>query len=171
MCSCGPLPSSSGRGVNFELKILGQGSALNSLKTLARELGIDGQLIWSPFVTQTLMPREYGASTVTVLPSQGQAEGLGLTLVEALLAGCAVVGTPAGGIPEVVLHEHTGLIAKAGDPVDLADQLQRMLSDTPLRERLTGAGKELVLRTYSPEPTIARFLDIYHAVADHQPNR
>jgi glycosyltransferase involved in cell wall biosynthesis len=92
-------------------------------------------------------------------------------LVEALLAGCAVVGTPAGGIPEVVLHEHTGLIAKAGDPVDLADQLQRMLSDTALRERLTAAGKELVLRTHSPEPTIARLLDIYHAVADHQPKR
>jgi glycosyltransferase involved in cell wall biosynthesis len=160
-----------GRMVNFEVKILGQGSALNSLKTLARELGIGGQLIWSPFVTQTLMPREYGSSTVTVLPSQGQAEGLGLTLVEALLAGCAVVGTPAGGIPEVVLHEHTGLIAKAGDPVDLADQLQRMLSDTALRERLTTAGKELALRTHSPEPTIARLLDIYHAVADHQPNR
>jgi glycosyltransferase involved in cell wall biosynthesis len=159
------------RGVAFELKVLGQGSALQSLKTLAREFGLEGQVVWSPFVAQTLMPREYSTSTVTVLPSQGQAEGLGLTLVEALLAGCAVVGTPTGGIPEVVQHEHTGLIAKAGDPVDLADQLQRMLSDVTLRERLTRAGKELALLRYSPEPAIARFLDIYNAVADHQPNR
>jgi glycosyltransferase involved in cell wall biosynthesis len=159
------------RGVNFELKILGQGPARNSLETLARALGIDGQVIWSPFVDQPLMPREYGASTVTVLSSRGKTEGLGLTLVEALLAGSAVVGTAAGGIPEVVLHEQTGLIARADDPVDLADQLQRLLSDTSLRERLTRAGKEHVLRTYSPESAIGRFLDIYYAVADHQSNR
>jgi glycosyltransferase involved in cell wall biosynthesis len=117
------------------------------------------------------MPREYGTSTVTVLPTLGQAEGLGLTLVEALLAGSAVVGTAAGGIPEVVLHEQTGLIARAGDAVDLADQLQRLLSDTLLRARLAGTGKEHVLRTYSPDSAIGRFLDIYHAVAHHQSNR
>ena len=62
------------------------------------------------------MPAEYGAATVTVLPSRGHAEGLGLTLVEALLAGSAVVGTAAGGIPEVVIHERTGLVARDGDP-------------------------------------------------------
>jgi glycosyltransferase involved in cell wall biosynthesis len=117
------------------------------------------------------MPREYGATTVTVLPSRGRAEGLGLTLVEALLSGSAVVGTAVGGIPEVVLHEQTGLIAREDDPVDLADQLQRLLSDSPLRERLTRAGKEHALRTYSPDSAIGRFLDIYHAIADHHPNR
>jgi glycosyltransferase involved in cell wall biosynthesis len=159
------------RSIEYQLKILGQGPAQSSLETLARELGIEGQVTWSPFVPQTLMPREYGASTVTVLPSRGQAEGLGLSLVEALLAGSAVVGTAAGGIPEVVLHEQTGLIARESDPLDLADQLQRLLLDVPLRERLTQAGKDHVLRTYSPDSAIARFLDIYDAVANHQSKR
>jgi phosphatidyl-myo-inositol dimannoside synthase len=158
------------RGVKHQLRILGQGPAQDSLEALARELGIEGQVTWSPFVSQALMPGEYGASAVTVLPSRGQAEGLGLTLVEALLAGSAVVGTTAGGIPEVVLHEKTGLTARTDDPVDLADQLQRLLSDAPLRERLTRAGKEHVLQTYSPESAIGRFLDIYHAIADRQPD-
>jgi glycosyltransferase involved in cell wall biosynthesis len=117
------------------------------------------------------MPAEYGASTVTVLPSRAQAEGLGLTLVEALLAGSAVVGTAAGGIPEVVLHQQTGLIAREDDSRDLADQIQRLLVDVELRERLTHAGKEHVLRTYSSEPAIGRFLEIYDAVAGNQPNR
>ena len=85
-----------------------------------RELGIGSPVTWSGFVPQALMPGEYGASTVTVLPTRGNAEGLGLTLVEALLAGSAVVGTPAGGIPEVVQHERTGLIARDGDWNDLA---------------------------------------------------
>jgi glycosyltransferase involved in cell wall biosynthesis len=138
---------------------------------LAHQLRIEARVSWGPFVPQSQMPSEYGASTVTVLPTRGNAEGLGLTLVEALLAGSAVVGTPAGGIPEVVRHEQTGLLARDGDPVDLANQIQRLLLDAPLRDRLTRAGKEYVLRTYSAESTITRFLELYLAVAHHQPQR
>jgi glycosyltransferase involved in cell wall biosynthesis len=96
------------RDVKCSLKILGEGPMHAALAAQARALGVDGDIAWSSFVSQSDMPGEYGASTVTVLPSRGAAEGLGLTLVEALLAGCAVVGTPAGGIPEVDRHEVTG---------------------------------------------------------------
>jgi glycosyltransferase involved in cell wall biosynthesis len=96
---------------------------------------------------------------------------LGLTLVEALLAGSAVVGTPAGGIPEVVRHEVTGLLARNEDPVSLADQIERYLTDASLRDRLVGAGREYALQTFSPEAAVERFLEIYHALADDQPNR
>jgi glycosyltransferase involved in cell wall biosynthesis len=159
------------RGVACELKILGEGPARPELEALAREIGIESRTTWAPFVPQARMAGEYGASTVTVLSSRGQAEGLGLTLVEALLAGSAVVGTAAGGIPEVVVHEQTGLIARDGDPADLATQIQRLLTDAPLRERLTRAGKEHARRIYAPEAAIDRFLEIYDAVADHQPHR
>lgn len=157
------------RGLACELKILGQGPAKADLQTLAHDLGIANHVTWAPFVPQVQMADEYGASTVTVLPSRGRAEGLGLTLVEALLAGCAVVGSAAGGIPEVVIHERTGLIARDGDPDDLASQIQRLLTDVPLRERLSQEGKEHALRTFSPEAAVERFLHIYDAVADSQP--
>jgi glycosyltransferase involved in cell wall biosynthesis len=153
------------RDVKYQLKILGQGPAQKQLQSLAESLRIGSQVTWAPFVPQTQMPAEYGASTVTVLPTRGQAEGLGLTLVEALLAGSAVVGTPAGGIPEVVRHEETGLLARAGDAADMADQLQRLLTDQELRIRLSRAGREYALRTYSPDVTVERFLEIYGAVA------
>ncbi|HJR17108.1 MAG TPA: glycosyltransferase [Gemmatimonadales bacterium] len=158
-------------GVPCELKILGEGPERPHLQALARQLGVMDRVVWAPFVPQSRMAAEYGASVVTVLPSRGRAEGLGLTLVEALVAGSAVVGTAAGGIPEVVIHEQTGLIAKDGDPKDLAAQLQRLLTDIPLRDRLSAQGREHALRTYSPDSAIARFLEIYDAVADHQPQR
>ena len=91
--------------------------------------------------------------------------------MEALLAGSAVVGTPAGGIPEVVQHERTGLIARDGDPQDLARQIQRLLADASLRQRLTEAGKEARARTYSPDVAIGHFLEIYDAVADDRTHR
>ena len=157
------------RGVSCQLKVLGQGPEQDELQSLTRSLGLDQQVTWSAFVGQSEMPGEYGASTITVLPSRGRAEGLGLTLVEALLAGSAIVGTQAGGIPEVVHHEQTGLIAQDGDSLDLANQLQRLLTDDALRKRLTAAGHDHVLSTYAPEVAIGRFLDLYDAVAHHQP--
>jgi len=158
------------RGVHYELKILGEGPAEQSLRAQAERLGISNHIVWSAFVPQERMPQEYGSSTVTVLPTRGKAEGLGLALAEALLAGSGVVGTRAGGIPEVVDHEVTGLLA-AEDPLDLANQLERMLEDQPLRSRLTRAGKDRVLQTYAPEPAIERFLQLYHAAAHDRPHR
>jgi glycosyltransferase involved in cell wall biosynthesis len=150
-------------GVDAQLKILGEGPASSSLRRLASELGLDRDVQWAKFVTQDAMPSEYGASTITVLPTRGNAEGLGLSLVEALLAGCAVVGTPAGGIPEVVQDEETGLLFRDGDSDDLAAKLRRLLSDATLRARLQGCGEARVRERFAPETAVGRFLSIYDA--------
>lgn len=149
----------------FRVKVLGEGPERAALRALAAELGIATDVDWAPFVAQDRMPAEYGAATITVLPSRGRAEGLGLTLVEALLAGSAVVGTPAGGIPEVVEDGVTGLLARDGDAVHLAEQLDRLLRDGDLRRRLTAAGAARVRERYAPQATAARFLELYRSAA------
>ena len=155
-------------GVEFQLKILGEGPAERALRSLVARLGLGSRVTWSPFVPQVEMPQEYGASTITVLPSRGSAEGLGLTLVEALLAGSAIVGTPAGGIPEVIRHEQTGLLARDGDASDFARQIHRLLADAGLRDRLVRAGKEHVTSIYAAEPAVGRFIDLYYDIAAHR---
>lgn len=152
------------QGIRCRLRVLGEGPMRNELEARARALEIAADVEWSRFVPQSRMPEEYGASTVVVLPTIGQAEGLGLTLVEALLAGAAVVGTRAGGIPEVVEHERTGLLARGSDPVDLARQIERLLTDQPLRERLIRAGGEHARHTYDPDAAADRFLAIYEGL-------
>jgi glycosyltransferase involved in cell wall biosynthesis len=155
------------RGVACNLRVLGEGPEAAPLKLLAARFGITEMVEWSDFVDQGRMPDEYGRSSVTVLPSRGKAEGLGLTLVEALLAGCSVVGTRVGGIPEVVQHEHTGLLAKEDDPLDLADQLERLLADDDLRRRLTASGHDRVRELHAPEQTAAVFMELYSDLAQH----
>jgi glycosyltransferase involved in cell wall biosynthesis len=148
----------------FRVKILGEGPELSALMSLATELGVATDVDWSRFVSQDRMPAEYGAATITVLPSRGQAEGLGLTLVEALLAGSAVIGTPAGGIPEVIEDEKTGLLARDGDASHLAAQIDRLLRDAELRRRLTAEGATRMHEVYAPQAA-ERFLRIYREVA------
>jgi glycosyltransferase involved in cell wall biosynthesis len=155
------------RGIQCELRILGAGPARDQLLSEIAARGLSGVASIAPFVPQSQMPAEYGAATVTVLPTRGQAEGLGLTLVEALLAGSAVIGTPAGGIPEVVEDQVTGLIAPDGDAVALADRIARLLQDQSLRQRLTTQGYDRVRHTYSLDATVDRFLALFDAAVHH----
>jgi glycosyltransferase involved in cell wall biosynthesis len=150
-----------------ELRILGGGPAREQLLADISARDLAGVASIAAFVPQSQMPMEYGAATVTVLPTRGQAEGLGLTLVEALLAGSAVVGTPAGGIPEVVEDGVTGLLTPDGDPSALAERLARLLQDEPLRLRLTTEGLNRVRRTYSLDATVDRFLSLFDAAVHH----
>ncbi len=159
------------RGVACRLRILGEGPARTELETLARSLGVADRIEWSGFISQDHMPAEYGAAAVTVLLSRGKAEGLGLSLVEALCAGSAVVGTPAGGIPEVITDGRTGLLAREGDAEHLAEQLERLLTDDALRTRLIEAGQAHVRERYAPAKAASTFLDLYHALARNHPPR
>lgn len=153
-----------GRGIPCRLKILGEGSHTSALRERATRLGVDDDVDWSDFVPQTRMPAEYGASTITVLPTRGRHEGLGLTLVEALLAGSAVVGTRVGGIPEVVDDGVTGLLVPPQDPSALADALESLLANPVLRTRLVEAGRERVSATYGAAAASQRMIDLYDDV-------
>jgi len=151
------------RSIECRFRVVGEGPARRDLGRLAAELGVAQYVEFAGWVPLPDMPGEYAAATVTVLPTRGRAEGLGLALVEALMAGCAVVGSPAGGIPEVVRHEDTGLLARDGDAADFAEQLRRMLTDADLRRRTVERGRAHVRRTYAPDASVSAVLSVYHA--------
>ncbi len=159
------------RGIACELKILGAGPAQGQLEREIQARGLGRCASIAPFLPQSRMPAEYGAATITVLPSRGQAEGLGLMLVEALLAGSAVVGTPAGGIPEVVEDGVTGLLTPDGDAGALADRLGRLLLEPDLRQRLTEQGAARVRTVYALDTAVDQFLQIFDAAVSRTDRR
>jgi glycosyltransferase involved in cell wall biosynthesis len=76
----------------------------------------------------------------SIVTASGDTEGLGVVFLEALASGTPVVGSDVGGIPDIIEHERTGLLARPEDPEDIARQCLRLLTDQQLRERtLQGA--------------------------------
>ena len=151
------------RGVPMRLRILGDGPAKGDLQTLAAKLGL-ANVEWSSFVVQSAMVSEYGAATTVVLPTRNDAEGLGLVLVEALLSGCAVVGTRAGGIPEVVEDGVTGRLVPPNDPGALSVAIE----DTLRPDRRAGwiaEGQRRVTERFSTPNAARTFLDQYERLA------
>ena len=75
-------------------------------------------------------------------------EPFGLVALEALACGVPVIATAVGGWNEIVVHGDCGLLVPPGDPAALAQALQRLLIDEPLRRRLS-AGARLRAREFS----------------------
>ena len=71
-----------------------------------------------------------------VLVVASASEPFGLTALEAHASRTAVIGTRAGGLPEFVIHEQTGLLVPPFDAGALAAAIERLLTDDELRERL-----------------------------------
>lgn len=71
-----------------------------------------------------------------VLLFTSKEEGLGTTILDAFASHVAVVATRAGGIPEMVEHGITGMLAEIGDSVALANHVKTILLDTHLKSRI-----------------------------------
>lgn len=70
-----------------------------------------------------------------ILVNASLSEGLPLTVVEAMANGLAIAAAPAGGIPEIVRHEYSGLLLRP-DRRDIGMQLERLINSAALRDRL-----------------------------------
>ena len=82
-------------------------------------------------------------AAIFAIPSTG--EGLGLSLQEAMYAGCACIGSRVGGVPDLIENEITGLLVPPAQPSDLAEGLARLMAEELLRKRLSEAAKASML--------------------------
>ncbi len=118
-------------GVEAKLVIIGDGPLRPSLEALAREKALSCQFLG---LQPSQVVRDWLAcSGVFCAPSvtaaNGDSEGLGIVFTEAQAMGLPVVSFNSGGIPEVVRHGETGLLAPEGDREILAEYLLRYLTD------------------------------------------
>ena len=117
-------------GLKAELRIVGTGDEkyIASLKILAAELGVAEQIRWEGFLSHTA--DVYLTSDITLICSK--CEAFGRTAMEAMAVGCPVVGTRAGGLPEVITNELNGLLYPPSDYPALAAQILRLINDRKL---------------------------------------
>lgn len=87
-------------------------------------------------------------------------EGLGTSIIDAFAAGVPVLATKAGGIPELVKNEKTGLLCKVGDSRALSEKLIRLKNDGALRDKLTAAAADKV-KKFSKSQTAKDTLAVY----------
>lgn len=90
-------------------------------------------------------------------------EGLGTIIIEAFAAGIPVVATRAGGIPELVTDQETGLLADVGDVETLKNNVLQIINDQALRSKIMD-NATMRMQDFSYQTTASKTLDVYRAI-------
>ncbi|CAM2059692.1 Glycosyl transferase, group 1 [Desulfovibrionales bacterium] len=128
-----------------QLRLVGNGPLEKKLKQQANDLGIAGQVNFLP--GQLDVAPLLADAHCFVLSSIR--EGLPNVILEAMAIGLPIAATAVGGVPELVAHGQTGLLASAGDPTGLAKIMIILLANSVLRERYGHAGRIKVEECFS----------------------
>ena len=113
-------------GIPIQARIVGDGTLRSLIETRIRELRLDEQVTLVGWLDEAEVRAELLAARALVMPSF--AEGLPVTIMEALALGRPVVTTYIAGIPELVIHDECGWLVPAGSAAALADALRECLA-------------------------------------------
>jgi len=127
------------------LVLAGGGALMDELKSTAQAGGFGDRIHF--LGVRNNIPELLAASDLFILPSHS--EGLPMALLEALAMGIPTVCTAVGGIPEVIRDGKTGRLVPPNDPVILAKVIAELLNDEYQCQKLSQAGKLLIMQNYS----------------------
>ena len=129
-------------GQTHDLLLAGDGPERPALESLAAELNLGGNIKFLGAVSHDIAVSLFTGCSFFVLPSRH--EPMGIVNLEAMAAGKAVVATRVGGVPELVLHDETGLLVPPDDAPVLAAALAQLTANADLRARMGQAGRRRV---------------------------
>jgi phosphatidylinositol alpha-1,6-mannosyltransferase len=143
------LPALQRQVPDVALLIVGGGPARPTLERLAREHGVERDVVFTGSVPWEELPAHYDAGTVFSMPCRTrraglEVEGLGIVYLEANATGLPVVAGNSGGSPDAVREGETGYVVDGTAVDEVVAALARLLTDDALRERLGQAGRAWV---------------------------
>jgi len=139
------------------LLIVGDGELRNDLQQQIGELGLERHVTLTGFRHDVIgLIRSLDLFVMSSIT-----EGLGSAILEAMACGRAVVGTAAGGIPEAVDDEVTGIVVPPRDPAALAHAILRLLRDPAARVAMGTAGRARVLASFSVDALVSGTAQVY----------
>jgi len=109
------------------LLIAGKGAIAEALQAQIQELQLEDHVRLLGFVSDQDLAIAYRAAELTIVPTVSL-EGFGLIVIESLAAGTPVLGTPIGGIPEILRPFNSDLVLEGSETEQLAQGISEALS-------------------------------------------
>lgn len=133
----------------------------SQLRTRLAELGQEDAVIW--FGYRQDVPLILNACDI-VIQSSIEPETLGVTILEAMTARKPVICSNIGALPEVNLHNVTGLIVAPNQPLALADAIKCLLGDADLRMQMGARGRARVEERFTQQQEVQAHLHLFRDV-------
>jgi rhamnosyl/mannosyltransferase len=150
---------------NCELFIAGTGELEASLRSFAKENGIDGKVHFLGFLPDETLRQAYADCDIFVLPSVVKSEAFGIVQLEAMVYGKPVINTALpSGVPYVSVDGQTGITVPPSDDKALAEAVNKLAADRELREIYGKNAAERVKLCFSEKNVIR---EIYDALSEN----
>lgn len=149
-----------------ELVIVGDGPLRGQHEELAASLGLTPKFtgVQSPDEVRGWLQTSQVLAAPSVVTETGDAEGLPITIMEALATGLPVVAFPSGGSADGIRDGETGFVLGSGDEAGLADAIVRLLQDDAERARMSANARVFALDHFSVTRQTAELERIYDEV-------
>lgn len=131
---------------DWKVVIAGNGE-IDKAKAIAKECGIEKQVVFLGWVNGKAKELAFQQASIYCLASDG--EGFPMGVLDAWAYGIPCVVTPVGGLPDIVVDGENALVFPVGDVDMLARQLEKMISDNILREKISNASLDLAKTTFN----------------------
>jgi glycosyltransferase involved in cell wall biosynthesis len=142
------------------LLVVGDGPAVNGLRELVKQAGLDGSVIFTG--SRRDVPAMLAAMDIFVFPSLW--EGLPNALIEAMAAGKTIIATDIKPNREVLGHEQAGVFVPCEDSTAIAAGITQLLRDRGLASRLAYAAQKRALATFTISRTVSAYTDLFEEI-------
>jgi len=149
---------------NIELRLYGGGSEKDEMYKLIEKLDIADRCLIGDKVKYEDIARLLSSFDIYVMPSISDSETFGVSALEASATGIPVVGTRVGGIPEVVIHERTGILVEKNNIYSLIEALEKLIESKELRIKYGNTGREFVKENYRWRDSVELKVEKYSKV-------
>jgi len=150
------------------LTVIGEGPEKNRLLRRVSEVGIENQVTFKGAIKNASLPGYYQDSDIVVFPSvianDGDREGFGLVLVEALGCACAAVVTDLPAMRDIVRDGCNALVVRQKDARQIANAVIRLLDHPLLCQRLGEAGRIRVLEKFDWAVVAAQYGNLIDSI-------
>ena len=146
------------RGGKARFAVVGTGPQHDNIVRLIEENGMTGRVVLTGYRED--VPEMLRALDVLVIPSTGH-EGIPQIGLQALACETSVVGSDAGGIPEIIRPSETGWIFPSGDVAQLANAIEAVMANPETTRRMAKNGRRLVEQHHGLEHMLDRLEQLY----------
>lgn len=142
------------KNTNVSVLFIGQGETLSSIKAQTEELNL--RVTFQESVPNEELPSRYNTARICAFPSLH--EGSPKALLEAMACTLPIVALQAPGITNIISNEINGLMS---DEADFKANIERLLNDSALCDKLGQSARETVIEGYSFGKIFQREIEIY----------
>jgi glycosyltransferase involved in cell wall biosynthesis len=142
--------------------LIGDGPLETEIRAMVKAKGLENEVIFAGFRKD--IPEVLPEFDLFLFTSNN--EPTGGVLLESYACKVPIVAANAGGIPEVIVDNETGLLAEVGNPIDFADKVELLLGDEAMQDKFRKNGYQFLKDNFTKEVIAKKMIDELQDVLD-----